>query len=65
KPADLEKVVREVRSWGGRAIYMAFPSDLSGVAPLMSAARFRLAGRLIDYYEDGVDELHYRLDIVS
>ncbi|WP_205855172.1 GNAT family N-acetyltransferase [Pirellula sp. SH-Sr6A] len=65
KPIDLEKVVREVRSWGGRAIYMAFPSDLSCVAPLMSAARFRMAGRLLDYYEDDVDEVHYRLDVLS
>jgi len=65
KPADFERIFHEVKSWGGRFLYMAFPSDLANVSPWMSAARFRMAGRLQDYYEDGVDELHFRYDLLS
>jgi N-acetylglutamate synthase-like GNAT family acetyltransferase len=63
KPQDFQKVLDQVRSWGGRSIYMAFPSDIATAASLVTAARFRCSGRLIDYYEDGVDEVHYRLDL--
>jgi N-acetylglutamate synthase-like GNAT family acetyltransferase len=60
---DFERVVREVQSWGGRSIYMAVPSDLEQAGSLLTASRFRISGRLMDYYEDGVDELHYRYDL--
>jgi hypothetical protein len=42
---------------------MAFPSDVANAPSLLTAARFKTAGRLIDYYEDGIDEVHYRLEI--
>jgi GNAT superfamily N-acetyltransferase len=63
KPQDFQRVFDQVRSWGGRSIYMAFPSDVANSASLLTAARFRTSGRLIDYYEDGIDEVHYRYDI--
>lgn len=62
KPQDFQKVYDQVRSWGGRSIYMAFPSDVANAASLVTAARFKTAGRLIDYYEDGIDEVHYRYE---
>ena len=65
KPAEFERLYKEVKSWGGRAIYMAFPSDVANASALVTAARFRIAGRLMDYYEDGVDQIHYRYDLLS
>ena len=63
KPQDFQRIFEEVRGWGGRAIYMAFPSDVANAASLVTAARFKSSGRLIDYYEDGVDEVYYRFEI--
>jgi len=63
KPQDFQKVIDQVRSWDGRALFMAFPSDVANAPSLLTAARFKTAGRLIDYYEDGIDEVHYRLEI--
>ena len=61
--ADLERVCREVKSWGGRSIFMAFPSEVVKSFELLPAAKFRVAGRLMDYYEDGIDEIHYRYEL--
>jgi N-acetylglutamate synthase-like GNAT family acetyltransferase len=63
KTSDFDRVFKEVKSWGGRSIYMAFPSDVANANSLLMGARFRIAGRLMDYYEDGVDEIHYRYDL--
>ncbi len=63
KPQDFQRIFDEVRGWGGRTIYMAFPSDVANASSLVTSARFKTSGRLIDYYEDGIDEVHYRYDI--
>ena len=63
KPQDFQRIFDEVRGWGGRTIYMAFPSDVANASALVTAARFKTSGRLIDYYEDGIDEIHYRYDV--
>lgn len=63
--ADLERVFKEVRSWGGRSIFMAFPSDVVKANELLPSAKFRIAGRLMDYYEDGIDEIHFRYDLLG
>ena len=63
KPQDFQRIFDEVRVWGGRTIYMAFPSDVANASTLVTAARFKTSGRLIDYYEDGIDEVHYRYDV--
>ncbi len=63
KPQDFQRIFDEVRGWGGRTIYMAFPSDVANASTLVTAARFKASGRLIDYYEDGIDEVHYRYDV--
>jgi hypothetical protein len=62
--ADFEKVFREVKSWGGRSLFMAFPSEVVKAAELLQSSKFRIAGRLMDYYEDGIDEVHYRHDLL-
>lgn len=63
KPQDFSRIFNEVREWGGRSIFMAFPSDVTNASTLLTSARFRTSGRLADYFEDGVDEVHYRYDI--
>ena len=63
KPQDFQRIIGEVRGWGGRTIYMAFPSDVANASTLLTAARFKTSGRLLDYHEDGIDEVHYRYDI--
>jgi len=54
----------QVVEWGGRVIFMAFPSDVVEAEGFTKSCRFRSTGSLFDYYEDGVDELHFRHDIL-
>ena len=61
--SGFEMIVEQVQQWGGRSIFMAFPSDMTAVSGFMSTGSFRMSGSLKDYYEDGVDELHYRYDL--
>jgi N-acetylglutamate synthase-like GNAT family acetyltransferase len=63
KPQDFQRIIEQVRSWDGRAIFMAFPSDVANASSLLTAARFKMSGRLFDYYEDGIDEVHYRFEL--
>lgn len=61
--AGFELIRDQVREWGGRCIYMAFPSDVEKASNFMQRARFRKTGVLSDYFEDGIDEVHYRYDL--
>jgi N-acetylglutamate synthase-like GNAT family acetyltransferase len=63
KPQDFRKVIDQVAGWGARHLYMSIPSDIPSATSLMSSSGFKTAGRLIDYFEDGVDEVHYRYDV--
>ncbi len=62
-PSNFNMIAEQVKEWNGRVIFMAFPSDLENVAEFMTRCRFRKDGLLADYFEDGIDELHYRFDI--
>lgn len=62
-PAGFRKIVEQVADWDGRVIFMAFPSDLVRSRDFAFQGQFREEGRLLDYYEDGVDEVHYRFDL--
>ena len=64
EPSDFRMISEQVAAWAGRTIFMAFPSDLQHSADFMSRCRFRKDGTLSDFYEDGVDRLHFRFDIV-
>jgi hypothetical protein len=44
---------------------MAFPSEVVKASELLPTSKFRIAGRLMDYYEDGIDEIHYRYDLLG
>ena len=61
--SGFQMIIDQVQQWGGRSIFMAFPSDLTAVSEFMSRGNFRMAGALRDYYEDSVDEIHYRYDL--
>jgi len=61
--SGMDMIVDQVREWEGRVIFMGFPSDLANADEFMTRARFRRDGQLRDYFEDGVDEVHYRLDL--
>ncbi len=62
-PQDLEKLSREARDAGARCVFVGFPSSLVRVPEVMGQARFVECGRLVDFFEDGLDEVHYRLDL--
>ena len=61
---DLQLILDQVRQWEGRAIFMAFPSDVSNAGDFMTRCRFKFDGSLTDYYQDGVHENHYRYDFL-
>ena len=63
-PSSFKMISDQVAEWGGRVIFMAFPSDVEQAAGFMTSCRFRPDGSLFDYYDDGIDELHYRFDIL-
>lgn len=56
---DLSIGLDAVRQAGGRKVFLTFPSNLPLIREPLQAAGFELAGKLQDYYEPGLDELHY------
>ncbi len=62
-PQELIDMIRQVRDWEGRCIFVGFPSPLKMVEEEFKTAGFFNCGRLIDFYEDGIDETHYRLGL--
>ena len=60
---DLEIGLDAVRKEGGRKVFLTFPSNLPLIDDPLRAAGFELAGKLSDYYEPGLDELHYTHDL--
>jgi len=62
-PQDLTDLIGQVREWEGRCIFVGFPSALNMVEEAFKAAGFFPCGRLVDFYEDGLDEVHYRLNL--
>ncbi len=58
---DIQVGINAVQDDGARAIFLSFPSNLTTIeAPLLQSG-FKKAGRLKDYYDDGLDEKHYSL----
>ena len=58
---DVELGIDAVKKDGARAIFLSFPSNLTGVATPLLQAGFSNAGTLSDYYDDGINENHYAL----
>ena len=61
---DLNTGLDAVRQHGGRIVFLTFLSNLPLIHEPLSQAGFKLVGKLKDYFEPGVDELHFvhRLD---
>jgi len=60
---DLTIGIEEVRKMGGRKVFLTFPSNLPLIEEPLRDAGFELSGRLTDYYESGLDELHFTHDL--
>lgn len=61
--SDLEEAVEEIAGEDGRLVLLAIPSVAAQGRRLAESCGFRLAGGLKDYYEDGIDEWHFRRDL--
>ena len=62
-PEDVSQMVEKVRSWRGRVLFVSLASDAPLAQGLFLASGFTQAGRLSDFFEDGIDAVYYRLDI--
>lgn len=60
---DLVIGIKAVKDDGGRKIFLTFPSNLPLIHKPLQAAGFKFVGRLKNYYERGVDELHFTHDL--
>ena len=60
---DLTVGLSAVKSEGGRKVFITFPSNLPLIHQPLQAAGFKFVGKLNDYYEQGVDELHFTHDL--
>jgi len=56
---DLEVGIDAAKKSGARVIFLTFPSNLPLIHEPLQQAGFKLLGRVEDYYEDGVNELHF------
>jgi hypothetical protein len=60
---DLEIGIERAREWSARSLFISFPSNMPSVSAPLEAAGFFEEGRLTDYYEDGLDEVHFRFNL--
>ncbi len=60
---DVNTAMRRAKSQGARCVFIGFPSNLPEVDAILKGSGFRECGRLVDFYEDGIDEVHYRIDL--
>jgi hypothetical protein len=60
---DLNNTTGKARSAKARYLFIGLPSNLPQVDEVLQEAGFRECGRLIDFYEDGIDEVHFRIDL--
>ena len=57
---EVQVGIESVREEDGRAIFLTFPANYTGIQDVLLQAGFQLAGTLHDYYEDSMHEHHYR-----
>ncbi|MCK5813524.1 MAG: GNAT family N-acetyltransferase [Cocleimonas sp.] len=58
---DVKVGINAVRNDGARAIFLSFPSNMINIKDPLLQSGFSNAGKLKDYYDDGIDENHYSL----
>ncbi len=56
---DLGIGLKAAKNEGGRKVFLTFPSNLPLIHGPLQAAGFKYIGNLKDYYERGVDEMHF------
>ncbi len=56
---DLVIGLNAVKNDGGRKVFLTFPSNLPLIHKPLQAAGFKYVGDLTDYYEAGVNEMHF------
>ena len=61
--ADLMLGLEGVKKAGGRKVFLTFPANLPSIREPLKAAGFERVGELRDYYERGLDELHFSHDL--
>ncbi len=59
---EVDEVIAHARDCGARVLFVSFPSNMKTVVQPLTMAGFFEEGRLRDYYRDGVDEVHYRMN---
>jgi len=61
---DLQLGLKAVKDKGGRKVFITFPSNLPLIHQPLQLAGFKYVGSLRNYYEDGVDEMHFCHDLL-
>lgn len=56
---DLQLGLETAAGEGARKVFLTFPSNLPAIHRPLEAAGFTKVGQLADYYENGLDELHF------
>ena len=62
---DLKLGLKSAQEEGGRKVFLTFPGNLPLIHKPLRAAGFKLVGKLKDYYEQGLDELHFVHDLTN
>ncbi|MEO0972310.1 MAG: GNAT family N-acetyltransferase [Pseudomonadota bacterium] len=57
--ADLHTGLVEVKRLGGREVYLSFAANLPLIHEPLQGAGFKYAGTLKNYFEPGLDEMHF------
>ena len=60
---DLDRLLQKVRGWNGRVVFAGVASDAVAVQQFFLSSGFTQEGRLHDFFEDGVDDVHFRFDL--
>ena len=60
---DIEIGINSAVKLGAKSIVLSFPSNLPLIHKPLFDTNFKLLGKLKDYYEDGLDELHFILKL--
>ena len=60
---DLNIGLRAVKEQGGRIVFLTFLSNLPLIHSPLESVGFKFIGKLTDYYEPGVHELHFVHDL--
>ena len=61
---DFRRQIDRVRNWRGRIVFASVGADATTAVGQLEDAGFSRDGHLLDFYEDGIDELRFRFDLM-